>query len=162
MRIVSWLRVFSKDRIHTDLNRAIENTLTVSRNEWKYVADIVIQLDPDLPPVPCYPGEFNQVILNMIVNAVHAIEDVVAEGDKGQITLLTMVEGDHVLVRISDTGGGIPEEIRGKIFDPFFTTKAVGKGTGQGLAIAHRVVVEGLGGSLQAGMRKFLHRPHNR
>ena len=97
-----------------------------------------------LPPVPCLPGEFNQVVLNMIINASHAIRDVVgdASNGKGLITISTRAAGDWVEVLISDTGTGIPEAIRAKIFDPFFTTKGVGRGTGQGLAIAHSVVVE--------------------
>ena len=116
-----------------DLNRAIESTATVARNEWKYVADLVTDLDPALPLVPCYLGDFNQVILNMIVNAAHAIKEVVGDtGQKGQITIATRQVDAHVEVRVSDTGTGIPPEIRAKIFDPFFTTKAIGKGTGTG------------------------------
>jgi PAS domain S-box-containing protein len=133
-----------------DLNRAIESTLTVSRNEWKYVAEMVTRLDPDLPPVPCLPGELNQVILNLVVNAAHAIAEVVTEGaDKGTITVSTRPCGDWVEIRVQDTGGGIPESIRSRIFDPFFTTKPVGQGTGQGLAIAHSVIVEKHGGAIE-------------
>lgn len=125
-----------------DLNHALESTITVARNEWKYVADMVTDFDPNLPPVPCLPGEMNQVFLNIIVNAAHAIADVVGDGSKGKgtITVSTRALGDWVEIRISDTGTGIPEAIRSKIFDPFFTTKQVGKGTGQGLAYAHSVV----------------------
>ncbi len=125
-----------------DLNHALENTITVARNEWKYVADVVTDFAPNLPPVPCLPSEMNQVFLNIIVNAAHAIADVVGgdSGKKGTITVSTRQVGDWAEVRISDTGTGIPEAIRSKIFDPFFTTKEVGKGTGQGLAYAHSVV----------------------
>jgi PAS domain S-box-containing protein len=133
-----------------DINRAIESTALVSRNEWKYVADLNLDLDPGLPPVRCVPGEFNQVILNLIVNAAHAIADVVSSqsGTKGTITVSTRRVGEWVEIRIRDTGTGIPEEARPSIFNPFFTTKAVGKGTGQGLAIAHTVIVQKHGGSI--------------
>jgi PAS domain S-box-containing protein len=126
----------------TDLNHAIESTITVCRNEWKYVAEMAIDFDPELPPVPCHPGEFNQVILNLIINAAHSIADVVGKDNgKGTIAVRTRRESEWAEIRISDTGTGIPEEHRGKIFTPFFTTKEVGRGTGQGLAIAHSVVV---------------------
>jgi PAS domain S-box-containing protein len=126
-----------------DLNKAIESTITVARNEWKYIADLTTDLAQDLPLVPCLLGQFNQVILNMIVNATHAIADVVkGTGAKGTISIATRSVGGWAEVRITDSGTGIPEEIRRKIFDPFFTTKEVGKGTGQGLAIAHSVIVD--------------------
>jgi PAS domain S-box-containing protein len=133
-----------------DLNKAIENTITVARNEWKYVAQMVTDLDPSLPLVPCRPDEFNQVILNIIVNAAHAIAEVVGREptEKGTIGVKTCRNGDWVEISISDTGGGIPEEIRSRIFDPFFTTKEVGKGTGQGLAISHSVIVDKHGGAI--------------
>ncbi len=140
----------SKDRVAIDLNRAIESTVTVARNEWRYVADLVMALDPKLPLVPCYANEINQVVLNLIVNAAHAIGDVVntQAGTKGMIRIATVRIADAVEVRVSDTGGGIPEAIRHRIYDPFFTTKEVGKGTGQGLAMAHNTVVKRHGGSL--------------
>ena len=111
---------------------------------------MITDFDPALPPIPCLPGEFNQVILNLIINATHAIGDVVGEGTngKGTITISTYGRGDWVEIRIRDTGTGIPEKIRGRIFDPFFTTKQVGKGTGQGLAIAHSMVVDKHGGRI--------------
>ncbi len=134
----------------TDLNRAIQTTVTVARNEWKYVADIEFVLAEDLPPVTCLPNDFNQVILNMVVNAAHAIGSVVGDGanGKGKITIVTAQDGDMAEVRITDSGSGMPEEVRLRIFDPFFTTKAVGKGTGQGLALAHTVIVDRHGGSI--------------
>ncbi len=140
----------SADKTQVDLNHCIESTLTVARNEWKYVADLVTDFDPELPPVTCLPGEFNQVILNLTVNAAHAIGDTIKEGDtrKGIITVSTKLDGDWVEVRIQDTGTGIPEQARGRIFDPFFTTKGVGKGTGQGLAIARSVIVDKHGGTI--------------
>jgi signal transduction histidine kinase len=140
----------SEEKSDTDLNRAIETTITVARNEWKYVAEVVTDFDPALPLVRCLPGEINQVILNLIVNAAHAIADVVENNgkSKGTITIRTRSQGDRVEIRVSDTGTGIPETIRAKIFDPFFTTKGVGKGTGQGLAIAHSVIVDKHGGTI--------------
>jgi signal transduction histidine kinase len=133
-----------------DLNHAIESTVLVSRNEWKYIADLNLDLDPDLPLVRCVPGEFNQVILNLIVNAAHAIAEVVATapGTKGTIGVSTRRDGEWAEIRISDTGTGIPEEARPSIFNPFFTTKAVGKGTGQGLAMAHAVIAQKHGGTI--------------
>ncbi len=133
-----------------DINRAIENTLTISRHEWKYVADIFTELDPHLPLVPCLPGQFNQVLLNILVNGVQAIRETLDEGAerKGVIAISTRLDGTWVEICVRDTGPGIPEAIRSKVFDPFFTTKEVGKGTGQGLAIAHSIVVDKHGGTI--------------
>lgn len=132
----------SDEKSPVDINRALETTLTVSANEWKYVADIEKDFEPDLEPVLGFPGELNQVFLNLIVNAAQAIADVTEDGDKGKIILRTKKSKTFVRVEIEDTGGGIPDRIRERIFDPFFTTKAVGKGTGQGLAIAHSAIVQ--------------------
>jgi len=132
-----------------DVNRAIQSTITVARNEWKRVADVQTDLDSDLPLVPCLPAEFNQVILNIILNAVDAITDAVAStGGRGTITVTTRALGRWAEIRIQDTGTGIPADIRDRVFDPFFTTKQVGRGTGQGLAIAHAVIVEKHGGTI--------------
>ena len=133
-----------------DLNSALESTLTVSRNEWKYVADAVSEFDPQLPLVTCMPADCNQVFLNLIVNAAHAIADKVGKGasGKGTITVRTRRQGAAVEIQVEDTGTGIPEAIQARIFDPFFTTKEVGRGTGQGLAIAHSIVVEKHGGTI--------------
>jgi PAS domain S-box-containing protein len=138
------------EKIPLDLNHAIESTITVARNEWKYVAEIKLNLDENLPLVNCLPGEFNQVILNLVVNAAHAIADIAAAngGTKGLISVETRRLEGSVEIRIQDTGGGIPEKIRARIFDPFFTTKEIGKGTGQGLAIARSVVVDKHQGSI--------------
>jgi signal transduction histidine kinase len=138
------------DKHAADLNKAIESTITVASNEWKYVAEMVTNFDDSLPAVPCLLGEFNQVILNMIVNASHAISEALGEGSltKGTITISTVRAGEWAEVRVTDTGNGIPAAIQSRIFDPFFTTKEVGKGTGQGLAISHTVVVEKHGGEL--------------
>ena len=137
-----------KEMAAADLNRALLSTLTVARNELKYVADVDTEFG-DLPLVVCNIGDLNQVFLNLLVNAAHAIgESVKGTGQKGKIRVCTAPEGDAVLVTISDTGCGIPEANRSKVFDPFFTTKEVGRGTGQGLAIARSVVVERHKGSL--------------
>ena len=127
-----------------DLNRIIETSLIVSRHEWKYVAEVVTELAPDLPPVPCVADEFNQVILNLVINAAHAIGDALKArgGDRGKIFVRTRHEAPWAIVEVEDTGTGIPDEVRDRVFEPFFTTKAVGKGTGQGLAIVHAVVVK--------------------
>lgn len=128
---------------NVNLNAAIESTVTVAHNEWKYVADLTTDLASDLPPVPCLFNQFNQAMLNMIVNAAHAIGDMVkGTGQKGRITITTRSVGEWAEIRIADTGAGIPDAIRHRIFDPFFTTKGVGKGTGQGLAITRSVVVD--------------------
>jgi PAS domain S-box-containing protein len=146
-KIVRAMKRFSHpgpaEKVPNDIHQAIESTVLVSRNEWKYVADLTTDFDPEMPPVPCIVGEFNQVILNLIVNAAHAIADVVKKsGGKGAIAIATRKNGEFAEIRVSDTGCGIPEANRSKIFDPFFTTKEVGKGTGQGLAIAHSVIVQ--------------------
>jgi len=152
--LVSAMKEFShpgtKEKVALDLNRAIDCTITVARNEWKYVADLETRFDPSLPPIPCHPGEFNQVILNLIVNAAHAIADVVQDGgpEKGKITIHTCNFPEWAEIRIQDTGSGIPEKVRTRIFDPFFTTKEIGKGTGQGLAIARSVIVDRHGGTI--------------
>ena len=146
--IVGAMKEFShpgqKEKVLCDINRILESTTTVAKNEWKYVAELKLELDDELPPVCCLP-EINQVFLNMIVNAAHSIAEKLGENspEKGLIRIQT-AHSDHqfVEVRISDSGCGIPEEIRNKIFEPFFTTKEVGKGTGQGLAISHSIVVD--------------------
>ncbi len=153
-KIVRAMKEFShpaREKTATDLNRAIQSTITVASNEWKYVAELEMDLDSGLPPVHCSPAEFNQVVLNMVVNAAHAITDVVGDGGKGKgkIRVKTRPEGDWVIVEIADTGAGMPAHVQQRIFEPFFTTKEVGKGTGQGLAIAHNVIVDKHGGTIK-------------
>ena len=133
-----------------DLNQTIEKATTVSRNEWKYVAELKLALDPDLPGVPCLAGDISRVIVNLVTNAAHAIAEVVGDGaqPKGQICISTHRDGDWVEVQVVDSGSGIPEAAQPHVFVPFFTTKDVGKGTGQGLAIAHDTVVAKHGGEL--------------
>lgn len=134
--------VDSREMRAADLNKALGNTLTMARNEYKYIADVETKLG-DIPPVVCHIGDLNQVFLNLVVNAAHAIGDVYEKTqNKGKITIATTREGDHVVVAITDTGCGIPEAIRARIFEPFFTTKPAGKGTGQGLAISRSIIVE--------------------
>jgi len=134
-----------------DLNKSIQSTLIVSRNEWKYVATLETDLDPALPPVPCLQGEINQAILNLVVNAAHAIAETLGTGSSGElgvIRIATRQVGQEVEIAISDTGAGMTEPIRERIFEPFFTTKPVGKGTGQGLSIAHSLIADRHGGQI--------------
>jgi two-component system, NtrC family, sensor kinase len=132
-----------------NINRAIEATVLVARNEWKYVADVEMLLDKALPAVEAIPSSINQTVLNLVVNAAHAIEDANrSNGKKGLITITTRHDGDFVEIGVEDSGCGIAPENLGRIFDPFFTTKKVGKGTGQGLAIVRRVVVDRHGGAI--------------
>lgn len=132
----------------SDINKAIQSTVTVCTNRWKYHADIKFELDPGLPKVPCLVAEFNHVILNLVVNAADAIAEKNA-ASKGTIAITTRVVGSSAEIRVADTGGGIPDSVRHKIFAPFFTTKGAGKGTGQGLAISRNIIVKKLGGSLE-------------
>jgi signal transduction histidine kinase len=137
-----------KEKATADLNKALQTTLAIAKNEYKYVADVTTEFG-DLPPVLCHVGALNQVFLNLIVNAAHAIGDVVGHGgSKGAIRIKTSTEGGEVRIDMADTGSGVPEAIRHRIFDPFFTTKGVGKGSGQGLAIARSIVVTKHQGSL--------------
>ena len=154
-RIVRAMKEFSHpgsdQKQLVNINRLIESTVTVSTNEWKYVATVETEFDADLPLIPCLPGEFNQVVLNIIVNAAHALEESVTSGrrDKGLIKITTKRSPEYAVVSIHDNGCGIQPEIINRIFDPFFTTKEVGKGTGQGLAIARSVVVDKHNGKLE-------------
>jgi PAS domain S-box-containing protein len=171
--LVSAMKEFShpgtKEKVLVDLNHAINSTITVARNEWKYVADMETDFDPSLPLIPCQAGEFNQVILNLIVNATHAIANVVRDGgfEKGKIKIQTRNCLEWAEIRVQDTGSGIPEGVRTRIFDPFFTTKEIGKGTGQGLAIARSVVVDKHGGTIHfetetgKGTTFVIHLPHD-
>lgn len=141
--IVRAMKEFShpgtKEKVATDLNNIINNTLVITRNIWKYVAEVETHLFEALPPVPTFPGPINEVILNLIVNASDAISDT---GRQGKITIQTGITDKWAEVRICDTGGGIPDSIKKQVFDPFFTTKEVGKGTGQGLSICYKIIVE--------------------
>jgi len=137
-----------KEKVPANLNQALQTTLAIARNEYKYVADVITEFG-DLPAVLCHVGDLNQVFLNLVVNAAHAIGDVVGQsGGKGTIRIRTSKEETFARIDIADTGAGIPEKIRQHVFEPFFTTKEVGKGTGQGLAIARSIVVTKHGGAL--------------
>lgn len=145
-KIVGAMKEFAHPGNHemapADLNRAIATTLTVAKAEYKYVAVMSTALE-DLPPVMCHIGDINQVVLNLVVNAAHAIEAGLEGSDgRGEIQVATQSDGEFVRISVSDNGPGIPADIVGRIFDPFFTTKGVGKGTGQGLALAHSIIVE--------------------
>lgn len=154
-RIVRAMKDFAhpgrREKAPADLNRIIDTTITVARNEWKYVADVETVLDPALPPVVCDAAEIGQVVLNLLINAAHAIEDRLRRDPaaaKGRIRIETRSAGDRAVIRVEDSGCGIPAEVRSRVYDPFFTTKEVGRGTGQGLALCHAAVVERHGGKI--------------
>ncbi len=152
--IVQAMKRFShpggEQREMVNVNEALQNTALVSRNEWKYDADLVMNLDPDLPLVSCFGSDLNQVFLNVLVNAAHAVREKNAgSGAKGTVTISTQTLGESVEVTIADTGCGITPENLSRVFDPFFTTKPVGKGTGQGLAISYQIVVAKHGGTIE-------------
>jgi two-component system, NtrC family, sensor kinase len=151
-KIVQAMKRFShpgNEKVYTDLNETIANTVTVARNEWKYVAEVELQFEAAMPQVYCLPSAINQVILNIVVNAAHAIADVVKDGELGKIIISTRVVNNMAEIMLRDSGSGIPDHVKAKIFDPFFTTKQVGKGTGQGLAIAHKVICEDHKGTIK-------------
>lgn len=153
-RIVRAMKEFShpdrKEKTMVQINTAIESTITVTKNEWKYVAEVATDLDPGLPMISCLPGELNQVFLNLLVNSAQAIaeKEGANSGAKGKISMSTRKDGDWVEIRCQDTGAGIPEYARSRIFEPFYTTKEVGKGTGQGLSLAYTTVTERHGGTI--------------
>lgn len=129
--------------VAADLNKAVKNAVLVAKNEWKYVAEMQLELSETLPLVQCVPGEINQALLNLIINAAHAVKEKRSDdkGAKGVIHIQTRVEEDVAVIDIADSGCGIPVDIQSRIFDPFFTTKDVGKGTGQGLTIVYNIIV---------------------
>jgi PAS domain S-box-containing protein len=143
-KIIRAMREFAHpdngEHTKVDINGAIETTLTVCRNVYKELAKVETDFGA-LPQVMCQYGEINQVFLNIVVNAAHAIEAHKAIAGQGLIRITTAVEDQWAVIRISDNGTGIPESVKSRIFDPFFTTKEVGKGTGQGLAIVQSVIV---------------------
>lgn len=132
-----------------NINKAIESTITITKNEWKYIAEIETDFDP-AAVLECYSQDLKQVILNLVINAGDSIKEKIGEQpkEKGLIKITTKKDAKKVVISIKDTGCGIPEEYKNKIFDQFFTTKDVGKGTGQGLAIAYSVVVQKHGGRI--------------
>lgn len=153
--IVRSMKQFShpgnEEMVPFDLNVAVRNTIMVARNEWKYSSTVATDLDPALPPIVCNPADINLIILNLLVNAAHALSDIYGEDDpeKGTITISTRKDSGFVELTVSDNGPGIPEENIDKIYNPFFTTKEVGRGTGQGLALVHSAVVDRHSGSIK-------------
>jgi len=155
--IVAAMKAFAhpqEAKAPADLNACVMTTLTVARNEYKYIAHIETDLGT-LPEVQCHAGDVNQVLLNLVVNAAHAIDEKKtrasaqpSDGGMGTIRVRSWAEHGYAVVAVSDTGDGIPPQVQGRIFEPFFTTKEVGKGTGQGLAICYSIVSEGHSGSL--------------
>lgn len=152
-QIVEAMRDFSHpglmEKTAVDINQSIRSTIMVTRNIWKRWADLETDLDESLPNLACQPGEINQVLLNLIVNAADAVADarVDSAAAKGVIRVQSLLMDQGIEIRVSDTGTGIPESVQARIFEPFFTTKAVGKGTGQGLAISAAVIANH-GGSI--------------
>jgi PAS domain S-box-containing protein len=153
-RIVGAMREFShgggREKTVVDINRCVDSTVTVARNEWKYVATVELTLDRDLPAIPTHGAELNQVLLNLLINAAQAVAatDRAAKGELGAIIIRTQRRGEWAVIEVQDDGCGIPTELQPRIFEPFFTTKPVGEGTGQGLSISHAIVVDKLGGRL--------------
>jgi len=123
-----------------DVNKIIENAVVVSRNEWKYIADLNLDLTPDLPYIRANQSELGQVVLNMIINAAHAVRDTGQDNSSGRIDIKSRAEGDWICIDISDNGSGIPQKVLDKIFQPFFTTKPSGQGTGLGLSLAYDII----------------------
>jgi two-component system, NtrC family, sensor kinase len=142
----------AEEQSPADLNHAIETTLLVASNEYKYLAKMHTNF-ATLPPVVCNVGELNQVFLNLVVNAAHAIQDAGKDAETGEIHVGTSREGDMAVIRVRDNGCGIPEENISKLYDPFFTTKEVGRGTGQGLSIAHSILVDKHSGDIRVESR---------
>ncbi|WP_158222759.1 ATP-binding protein [Rhodopirellula sp. MGV] len=159
-KIVSAMKELSHpgtaEKSYIDLNHILQSTITVARNEWKHIADVQTNFSTDMPDLLAFPSELNQAFLNIIVNAIHAIQDRIAcTGiERGKIEISTSHDANNAVVVIADNGGGIPSEIRDRVFEPFFTTKDVGKGTGQGLALARAVVVNKHAGELTFDVRE--------
>lgn len=154
-RIITAMNVFSRtgcaQKTFYDVNRAVRDALTITRHEWKHIATTEINLDDNMPLVPCYPEELSHCLLNLLVNSVHAIEDAkhtCSNGSKGVITVNTQQTAECVEIRIGDSGVGIPQSIQHRVFEPFFTTKGVGRGSGQGLSTVYQMVVKHMGGNV--------------
>jgi len=133
----------SVEPVPENINSIIETTILISKNEWKYVADLQTDLAANLPPVPCLRNEIGQVLLNLIINAAQAIKGMKQSGQverKGVIAIRSSQVGDSIEIAVQDNGGGIPPAIYDRIFEPFFTTKEVGQGSGQGLAICRDTI----------------------
>ena len=155
-KLVAAMKDFShpgaQDKEQTNLNQIIQTTLQISSNEWKYTTDIDLDLEADLPRIPCFHNDIGQVFLNLIMNATHSIKERLEktpDSPKGRIVIKTAQNESEIIVSVRDNGLGIPECILSKIFDPFFTTKEVGKGTGQGLAIVRNVIINKHDGDIE-------------
>lgn len=150
--IVNAIKEFSHpgedEKVDVDINKMIETTLAVTRNQWKYVAELDLDLTENLTPIPAMPSEISQVVLNLIVNAADAISET-EKDERGIISIQTRQHGENVEILISDNGPGVPVDLQERIFDPFFTTKDIGKGSGQGLAIAYSIIHQKHGGTLR-------------
>lgn len=151
-RIIAAMKEFAhpgkEEKSRTDLNRLLDNAAVMTKNEWKYTATLTTDFDPELPAIYSDPVAISQVMINLIINAADAIKEK-SKGEKtGKIHLSTTVQNSFIEIRIQDNGIGIDKEINDKIFEPFFTTKQIGKGSGQGLAIAYDIIVNKHGGNI--------------
>lgn len=142
--MISAMRNFShmdeRRKVAADINKAIDNAVVILRNDIKYIADVKFDLDWDMPKVVCCIDQINQVLMNLVINAAHSIEAKNLSGGRGCIEISTKQKDKNVVIKISDDGSGIPEDIQSKVFDAFFTTKELGKGTGQGLSISRSII----------------------
>ncbi len=139
-----------RERVAADLHKLINNSITISKNAWKYIATIETDYDESIQPITCLASDLGQVVVNMIVNSSHALENKFKDSGtvEGKILVKTQNKNDYVEIIISDNGSGMPAKVKKRVFDPFFTTKEVGKGTGQGLAIAYDIIVDKHNGSI--------------
>lgn len=145
-RIVKAVKQFSRpdqsQKEPCNLQEIIEGAAEVCRNQWKYSANLVMNVPADCPAIPGFPSELGQVFLNLIVNAAHAIGEQKEASDRGTISIQTEVTAKDLQITVADTGKGMTEEVKARIFDMFYTTKAPGKGTGQGLAISQAIIMK--------------------
>jgi signal transduction histidine kinase/HD-like signal output (HDOD) protein len=139
LSVRSMSRQIINETVSSDINRIVENAVIITKSIWKNFAELETELNDNLPPVQCQPGAISQVIVNLIVNAAHAVEER-TEVKNHLIKVETGLENNMVVIRVSDTGKGIPEQFIPRIFNPFFTTKKIEKGTGQGLAISKTII----------------------
>lgn len=153
-RLVLALKDFSHPSLHdfslTDVNKCIDTVCTISRHEWKRVAELKLDLARDLPYLFASRDELHQVLLNLIVNAAHAVSEKIAAGkyDRGQISISTRALGEKIVIEVKNDGPEISTELQKLIFQPYFTTKEAGKGTGLGLNLVKRIVEEAHGGEI--------------
>ncbi len=139
----------SGEMAEATLDEVIESAVVMTKSQWRYVAELSVEIDERLGPVWCCAQSITQVLINLIVNATHAVDEARGDQGLGRISIEARPLDWGCELRVSDTGIGIPEEIRSKIFDPFFTSKPVGKGTGQGLALTYAVIVKQHAGTIE-------------